>query len=90
MHLCDVRACVNPDHLSYGTRAENLAHMWEAGRGVRSLGEKCGKSRLTAAGVLEIRRMRETGSTQKVIADTFGVSKSTIAAVLRGRTWQHV
>lgn len=90
MHACDVRACINPDHLSYGTPAENVAHTWEVGRGVRSLGEACGKSKLSTPQVLEIRRLREAGETQSYIAAVFNVSKGAVAAVLQGRTWSHV
>lgn len=32
LHSCDTPGCVNPDHMSLGTQAENLADMWSKGR----------------------------------------------------------
>lgn len=33
MHLCDVRGCINPDHLRWGSRSDNMRDMWAKGRG---------------------------------------------------------
>lgn len=32
MHICDVKACVNPDHLATGTRLDNMKDRDQKGR----------------------------------------------------------
>src|SRR5258705_912049 len=60
-HHCDVRNCVNVDHLFLGTNYENSSDMTKKNR--QATGERNGASKLTEAQVLEIRRLRSSGFT---------------------------
>jgi hypothetical protein len=88
-HRCDVRLCVNPDHLFLGSAADNQADMTAKGRG--RLGAKNGLARLTAENVIAIRRAyHELGVSQESIAAGLGVSQTTISRVLLRQTWKHL
>lgn len=41
MHSCDVRHCVNPDHLSVGTRSQNMRDAKAKGRLRKPVPENC-------------------------------------------------
>lgn len=88
-HTCNggsgAYGCVNIRHLRLGTQGENIRDMVEAGRSAR--GERNALHRLTEGDVQEVRRLLAEGATQKDIAAMFGVHKSTIGAIPRGRTW---
>jgi DNA-binding transcriptional regulator YiaG len=88
MHTCDNRKCVNPEHLTLGTRADNQRDMARKGRSAR--GERGGHARLTAPAVAEIRRLRSSGVGQADLAARFGVSQPTISDIEHRRTWGHV
>src|SRR5438270_8363407 len=88
-HKCDVRACVNPDHLFLGTPADNMRDMKEKGR--KPMGEKHYRAKLTAAQVSRIRAMlSEDRMYISEIAREFGVSYSTIHGIKTGTRWQGV
>jgi hypothetical protein len=93
-HRCDIRNCVNPEHLFLGTQAENVRDMIDKGRkpvGVTPKGEAHHFSILTEESVKEIRRLRsEVGRSYQSIANQFGVSMTTAHAVVNGRSWRHV
>ena len=54
-HKCDVRACVNPDHLFLGTMMDNMQDMKEKGRSPH--GDEHSRSKLTAKNVSRIKTM---------------------------------
>ncbi len=45
LHRCDVRCCVNPNHLFLGTQADNIHDMWAKGRGSKPPKKKFGSRR---------------------------------------------
>lgn len=100
-HNCDVKACVNPDHLMLGTPKDNYLDRPLAAVRPRYMrirkhtgggsGERNGHAKLTDGRVLLIRAMYATGRfTQTEIANGLGVSPSTVGLVLKGETWDHV
>ncbi len=92
-HRCDVRCCVNPDHLFVGSRAVNLADMRAKGRHAnppRLRGAANRSAKLTSAQVFEIKRALAAGQTCAALARAYGVSVSSISLIRRGEHWAHV
>lgn len=89
LHVCDVRCCVNPQHLRKGSRSENLLDMWAKGRGrPKSFkGESHGMALLTAEQVVSIRS--DTRAPARIAAE-YSVSRSTIRAIKSRKTWAHL
>ena len=94
LHRCDNPPCVNPEHLFLGTNADNRADSVMKDRPAR--GERVRSARLTAEDVLAIRhlywltRSSLGRPSQQEIADVFGVARTTVQAVVEGRTWRHL
>jgi hypothetical protein len=84
-HSCDVRCCVNPDHLFLGTPADNTADMIRKGRMAR--GERRGHAKLTTEQALEI---KASALSSRVVAAQYGLGSSTIRKLRRGKTWTHI
>lgn len=82
LHSCDNTLCVNPDHLSVGTHAENMSDMAKRLR--------AGRSKLTPDQVREIRALAESGMKHTQIGPLFGVTPENIRCVVLRMTWAHV
>lgn len=90
-HRCDVRACVNPEHLFVGTQVDNMADMARKGRADRKVGQRNGRAVLTDEQAWEIRFLLKTGLfNQRQIARSYGVADSSIARVAKSETFRHV
>lgn len=92
MHRCDVRQCVNPDHLLLGTQKENVADMTRKGRGRTGdlRGVLIANAVLNDDQVREIRAYVAAGNSQISISRRFGVSPMTVSRVINRKTWSHV
>ena len=89
LHKCDVRACVNPEHLFLGTRLDNIRDMVSKGRQKNMAGELSPRSILTKKQVLKIRRLAyESKMTYPEIAAMFNVSSSCINSVVSRSSWR--
>lgn len=89
-HKCDVRNCINPDHLFDGTQSENMRDCIAKGRRNASRGRMGGRRKLRAEHIPEIVRRHGSGEKLTVIAKTFDVDPMTIFDVVHGLSWKHI
>lgn len=87
-HLCNVRVCVRPSHLTLGTPAENIAYAVETGS--NAYGSRHGRTTLTEDDVRLIRRLVSEGTPQITLARQYGLSKSAMSGLVTRLTWKHV
>lgn len=87
LHSCDNPPCCNPKHLRWGTAAENAADRDDRGRFSAIRGESRTTAKLTEASVVAIMTDSRGYAT---VARAYGVSKSLIANIRKGKAWTHV
>jgi hypothetical protein len=81
-HKCDVRACVNPDHLYAGTIIDNTRDAVQRGRHTRGETHPCAK--LSDDQVAQIRAESTKGRSRLDVAREFGVRPQTIGKIVNG------
>lgn len=90
LHHCDIRNCVNPQHLYVGTQKDNVADMWRRGR-ANARGQKPGEghslARLTWNDVREIRALAKEGKTKSQLAIKYGISEAQIGRIILNVRW---
>jgi hypothetical protein len=85
-HKCDVRRCINPEHLIAGTHAQNVRDRVERKRS--AIGERNGRSKLTEQQVKEIKYIKSLNNT--ILAYIYGVDRRVIRDIKTGRKWRHI
>ena len=84
-HNCGNPNCVNPKHLRWASRSENLEDRISHRTAVH-IGETNHLSKLTRQQVVEIRSRVDRGEIDRTIAKDFGVSKSQVGHIRLGKS----
>ena len=87
-HRCDVRHCVNPDHLFLGTHDQNMADMVAKKR--QPYGRNNAASKVTEEIVHAIRMDRAQGRVLADIGKKFSVSTSQVYRIVQRQSWGHI
>lgn len=82
LHRCNVRVCVNPDHIYPGTQSNNMVDRVKAGRQ--------NTQKLTELQVLKIRWYVASGVPKTTLARVYGVERKAIRRCCDGTTWSHL
>ncbi len=85
LHKCDVRACVNPDHLFIGSKFDNIRDCISKGRfqkGTLNGGAKLNESQVVA--------IRSSMAKCSALSRQFDVGKTTIRYIRNGKLWKHI
>ncbi len=96
-HTCDVRECVNPQHLYAGTHIQNMKDMVDRGRQGgnkkgnkgQNKGEKCGAAKLKDSDIQNIRDLYNDFTCLE-ISRKYNVCSETIRSIISKKTWAHI
>jgi HNH endonuclease len=100
-HLCNVRSCVNPNHLTLGNTNDNMKYMALCGRACKGQERRRitiaqiiikGRSniKLNVEKVKEVRQLLKNGEKTSAIAKIMGVSDSMITRIKNKARWGFV
>jgi hypothetical protein len=87
-HLNDVKRDNRPCNLALGTHRDNMEDRTR--NGGDTAGSANGQAKLTEESVRAIRRRVASGESRATVAAEYGIGRSALADVVRGRTWKHV
>lgn len=85
MHSCDNPSCVNPAHLSLGTRVDNMQDAVSKGRTAK--GDEHGRAKLSE---LEAIYAKFMPFDQKTTAEMLGISQGHVSMIRSGKAWAYL
>jgi len=85
-HLCNNKACINPNHLTAGTHADNVQDKVAANRQPRGFAHY--RANLSEQSVREIRA--DTTSSLAELSRRYGISRGGIKNIKEFKTWKHI
>ncbi len=84
LHKCDIRNCVNVEHLFLGSQQDNIKDMVNKKRNV------LGWQKLNPLQVKLIKKLISCGCHDVDIATAFNVHRDTIRCIRNGKNWSHI
>lgn len=87
LHKCDVRRCINPEHLFLGKNADNIADKVAKNRQRAAQGEANRHAVLTEE---DVRAIRASSASQKWLARAYGVSVTHMSNIRTRKKWAHI
>lgn len=91
LHSCDVRRCVNPEHIRPGTVRDNTQDMISRNRSNAPCGSNNVNAKLNEGDVREIIVLLSAPKVSMLaIAKRFGVTWHVIKGIRSGTAWKHV
>lgn len=85
-HTCDNRKCVNPEHLYWGTRQQNIDDAWARNR--MPHGEDARHAKLSEAEVVQLREEYAADSSIPDLIEKYQIAESTIRGIVLGYKWK--
>ena len=88
LHSCDVKSCVNPEHLRVGTSQQNTKEAFDRGLRPSMVGENNPRAKLCFSDVIKIRGLRQSGWGVGRLVSEFGISRSQVKRIINNKVWR--